>query len=174
MPSSLDLYRDSLEKLAQSAPKISSDKIHSAIITHMLRFLVRGLEMNSAYICRHDFDKKATTVVYDYVDTPLGVLSWNSDIGESYSEEDMGGTTAWLYRDKLDLRIIYVDDLPEDDPERLEYEPENVSTVVLCPLYKSEKLWGFVEIWDQTKQHKLPPQEEDFIWFASKQIQLVV
>lgn len=164
------VYRESIVKLAESIHKTESISVQNTIRVHMMRFLVRGLGMNSAYWIAHDFDEKRCTTLLDYVDTMPGALNWHSTVGESFHEDEMGNTTDWLHQKTHDLRVIHVDDLPEGDPEREEYEPDDVHTVVLAPIYHDDKMWGFLEIWDRTKRHELTDDERDFIWFTARQL----
>jgi len=166
----LPVFKKSIQQLAQSVSKISSPTTHQAIQLHMLRFLVRGLGASSAYICQHDFNLKQLTVRNTYVDADPISTEWNSDIGEIYLESDMGGTTAWLYQDTHELRILYTDELPDGDPEKEELEPEGVYTVVFAPLYKNKMIWGLVEVWETEYKRQWTEDELAFIEFASQHI----
>jgi|GEM_PF-3422667 len=167
-------FKQSIQRLAKSISTTTPYVTYRTIQSHMLRFLVRGLNVSSAYIGQHDFDLKQLTVRNAYVDADPISTEWNSDIGQVYPETDMGGTTAWLYQDTHKLRILYTDELPDGDPEKEELEPEGVYTVVFAPLYKNKMIWGLVEIWETKYRRQWTQDELAFIEFASQYISQVI
>ncbi len=169
------VYAESIERLAESVMKSQSSSLRDMCRTHILRFLVRGLNVSSAYVCQHDFAKKQTIVIDSFIDTSnANTTEWNSDIGEIYPEEDMGDTATWLYQTDTDMRFVQVDDMDDGDPEKEEFEADNIKSVALIHLYVNNSVWGYIEIWESVKKRIFTDDEKEFIRFASRHLSQVV
>lgn len=126
---------------------------------NMLRIVSNTFDASSLYICQHDFDRKISTVRHHFIGSRAKEREVKSDLGQEYHEDEMGTFLNWLYGDHSLPRVIYLDNLAEDDPERIEYEKYGVSTVLINTLYFEDRLWGYLEIWDSRRNRHFSDSE---------------
>lgn len=126
---------------------------------NMLRIILNAFDASSAYICQHDFDRKISTVCHHFISSRAKNREVESDLRQEYHEDEMGTFLNWLYGDHSLPRVIYIDKLAEDDPERIEYEQYGVSTVLINALYFQDKFWGYLEIWDSRRNRHFNDSE---------------
>ena len=113
-----------------------------------LEKLVNYLEMTSGYICRHDFRRRITINVCQYVSSQSGIHESKSHPGETFFESQFPKTLAWLQSGNPDPRIIHMDEMTTDDPELQEYLDNHVLTALMLKLFSAEGIWGYIELWD--------------------------
>lgn len=137
---------------------------------NMLRIIVNSFDASSSYICHHEFDKKRSIVKHEFIGSRAKLRELEPDVDMIYPEDEMGTFLEWLYGDYSKPRIVYLDDLAEDDPERAEYETFGASTVLISALYFESKLWGYLEIWDSRRNRLFSEKEIALVQQLSQHI----
>lgn len=151
------------------AGKIAAQaQANSALITpslrEMLKYIVRCIGATSAYVCSYQPDEQCATVISEYIAGKAHIAEEVSDMDEVYDLDSMGGDMlAWLDANQRTPRIIHVDELPDDDPERAELLEYGGKTVLFVGGHLDDRMWGFIEIWDSTQKRHYTPDELAFV-----------
>lgn len=154
------------------ATAINADNIEKRkrVRDNMLRVILYTFDVSSAYICQHNFDRKISIVKNDFMSSHAKLPELESDLGSEIHEDDMGSFLEWLHGDYSVPRVIYQDDLTEDDPEYIEYETYGISTALMSALYFEGEFWGYLEIWDSRRNRKFIAEEIALVQQISRDI----
>lgn len=153
------IYVNLARQISHSLKQNQSSDIRAQAQLQILRYLLRCLDMTSAYICQYDAVQRSATVVAEYIAKRASSEENLSDLYEVYTEDELGDTITWLEQISIEPRILHVDELAENDPEREEFIRYGAKTMLHLPLYHEQHIWGWAEIWE-SRHKKLLTEEE--------------
>jgi GAF domain-containing protein len=114
----------------------------------------------SAWLLRHDFNKRVATVIAEYESDAANVGEKRGEIiGEQYPEGLQSDVWAWLRSTKPQVMQFHTDALPQDSMEYFEYLEDDVKSVICFAVYSGAEIWGFVEVWDTRQSHDFTQAE---------------
>jgi len=155
------IYPKLAQQLARSVISNSNETIRRQTRHQILSYLINCLNVTSAYICRYDASKRQAVVVDEYIKRHANSQEIQSDLSFVYTEEELGDMVHWLEADTHPPRILQLDEMDIDDPERDELIEFGGKTVLYLPIYTPENvLWGWGEIWET--RHKRIFDADDF------------
>jgi GAF domain-containing protein len=117
------------------------------------------LGMTSAYMMRHDFERKMSTLVSQYISTISNSDELDAYPGETFWEEEFPTTMRWLKADTAHPHVVHADELSSDDPELAEYNESDIKTAVFFKLFVEEQVWGYLELWNSRRKREFTQDE---------------
>lgn len=167
-------YREQALELMSDARTLNFVDKRDAIRGQILDLIVQAIQVTSAYICFHDFADKVSIVRNEAYSPDANDLERESDLGELYPEEEFGKFNIWLREGTRLPRILYVDDLLPDDPERAEYEEYGASAIMYLCLFYHQRVWGYVEIWDSRDRRYFTRENIDTAQYITECIEKTI
>ena len=161
----MDNYREQALEFMSEARNLPFVDKRDAIRGEMLDLLVKAIQVTSAYIYHHDFAQKMSIVRNVAYSIIANEKERETDIGELTIGETREKFNAWLREATRLPRILYVDDMLPDDPERTKYEEYGASTILYLRLSFQQRVWGYVEIWDSRERRYFTRDDIDTAQF---------
>lgn len=140
----------------------------------VLKEMGEQINISSAWLCQHDFERAVSTVQGQYVSDEASVLEGIWDLNTEYAEFDFPNTVAWLKGETHPPRILHVDELDYADPERKEYIEAGNFTAMLLPVYVAGKIWGYIELWDSRDKRYFTDAEIATALAATEKLSTVI
>jgi hypothetical protein len=113
----------------------------------------------SAWLLRHDFNKRLATVVAEYISANANSTEKMGDLGEQFPEGMGSHIWGWLRSENPQFTQQHTDSIPVDQLSYFEYLEDDVKSVIFFAVYDGAKVWGFVEVWNTCQQHDFTQAE---------------
>ena len=115
-------------------------KNSNATINSTLKIIGEYVNADRSYIFKYDFDNDTTSNTHEYC-----AKSITKEI-DNLQDIPLSMVTEWVETHKANnpMNIPDVSKLPKDDGVRLIIEPQGIKSLVTIPLFRNNKLFGFL------------------------------
>jgi len=148
MDKNAEVYINLANQVTASLSQNTNETIRMRARNQVLSYLLSAMNGTSTYICQYDAVERSAIVVAEYFARRANVQEFESDLGTVYSAEELGRMLHWIDSNPEQPRILQLDELAEDDPEREELVAFDGKTVLYVPLYQQQQFWGWAEVWE--------------------------
>ncbi|HSJ53104.1 MAG TPA: GAF domain-containing protein, partial [Anaerolineae bacterium] len=156
------LHADTERHLQQQvALRAAGEVISSAldlkvVMSRIVEQMGHVVQATSAYICEHEPETRASTVIAEYISPEACPEEVVSDMGTTYYEED---NTFYQLLQSRGYAVAHVNDPGLDVQDRVHMEHYGAKTVLSIPFVVRGRLVGFAELWESRRPRQFRPDE---------------
>jgi len=149
-----------LKELYQTKDQGERTQLH----TRILQLIVQTTKITSAYLCQLNRETSQSVCIADYIGDKANILERQSDVGVYYDEIPTSILGGWVINETSLDKAIDFNQLPSDDPDRVDYLRYGARTVYLKRIVVQNQTWGYLAMWESRYSHRF--KDDDIALFS--------